>query len=481
MFETAIKGLVRNNPFRDVEISAVFENNGQTVEVAGFYDGDGLWRIRFMPNRLGAWTYKTRSNVPELSGSTGRFDCIAPSSHGPVSVADTFHFTYADGTPYRPFGTTSYAWTHQSDSQCALTLKTLAVSPFNKIRFAIFPNSDVGDNGLYPFPGSPKNWDFARFNPTYFQRFERFVAKLQTLNIEADVILFHPYDHGKFGFDAMPADVDARYVRYVVARLAAYRNVWWSLANEYDDIKTKTDANFDTLFEVVRESDPYAHLRSIHHNRTLYDYAKPWVTHASIQNGSAVIDDGRAVLYRDVWRKPVIFDEVKYEGNMAKRWGNLSGEELTRRFWEGTIAGTYVGHGESIEDADKHLFLGDGGLLRGSSPPRIGFLRKILEDGPRAINPIDKWQERHLGGVAGQYYLRYFGDATPTEWPFVLPKEGLSDGVRFKVDVLDTWGMTVTALPGEFTLYKSGDYDFTADRPVPLPGKPWIALRIRKV
>ena len=30
------------------------------------------------------------------------------------------------------------------------------------------------------------------------------------------------------------AAVDDRYLRYVVARLAAYRNVWWSLANEYD-------------------------------------------------------------------------------------------------------------------------------------------------------------------------------------------------------------------------------------------------------
>jgi len=32
----------------------------------------------------------------------------------------------------------------------------------------------------------------------------------------------------------MPAAADDRYLRYVIARLAAYRNVWWSLANEYD-------------------------------------------------------------------------------------------------------------------------------------------------------------------------------------------------------------------------------------------------------
>ena len=32
----------------------------------------------------------------------------------------------------------------------------------------------------------------------------------------------------------MPAEADDRYLRYAVARLAAYRNVWWSLANECD-------------------------------------------------------------------------------------------------------------------------------------------------------------------------------------------------------------------------------------------------------
>ena len=34
--------------------------------------------------------------------------------------------------------------------------------------------------------------------------------------------------------DTKAAAGDERYIRYVVARFGAYRNVWWSLANEYD-------------------------------------------------------------------------------------------------------------------------------------------------------------------------------------------------------------------------------------------------------
>jgi hypothetical protein len=209
------------------------------------------------------------------------------------------------------------------------------------------------------------------------------------------------------------------------------------------------------------------------------------VTHASIQNGSAVEDDGRAELYREVWRKPVVFDEVKYEGNIAKRWGQLSGEEMVHRFWEGTIAGTYVGHSETIEIAPHHdTWMGEGGVLRGTSPKRLGFLRRVMEEGPPGgIDPIDKWQDHHLGGKAGAYYLRYFGSDAPAQWPFVLPKSGLTGNERFTVDILDTWAMTVTPVPGAFALQKLDDYNFAdaEGRAVPLPGKPWIALRIRKV
>jgi len=47
--------------------------------------------------------------------------------------------------------------------------------------------------------------------------------------------------------------------------------------------------------------------------------------------------------------------------------------------------------------------------------------------------------------------------------------------------IVDTWAMTITPAPGNFTMHKIDDYSFAADRAVPLPGKPWIALRIRKV
>jgi hypothetical protein len=490
IWELTLQGPADGNPFVEVDLSARFTQADRTVVVAGFYDGDGRYRVRFMPERPGRWRYETSSNRPELNGKAGTLTAGEPSArnHGPVRVHNTYHFAYADGTPYFPVGTTCYAWTHQGGRLEEQTLATLRQAPFNKLRMCVFPKwyaYNRAEPPLYPFAGTPpRTWDFARFNPAFFRHLEERVGQLRDLGIEADLILFHPYDKGHWGFDRMDPAADERYLRYVVARLAAYRNVWWSLANEYDFMKEKTEADWDRFFQVVVKNDPYGHLRSIHNGSLLYNHTHPWVTHASIQNGSAVADFGRALLYRDPYRKPVVFDEVQYEGDIEQRWGSLSAEEMVHRFWQGAIAGTYVGHGETYRRPDDVLWWSKGGVLRGESPPRIAFLRQVLEEGPaEGLEPIDKWQAAQTAGKKGSYYLIYFGKGRPTEWKFVLPAAGLQEPMKLRGEVLDTWDMKVIPLPGVFEARPSDRHTYTcANQPtVALPGKSYLALRFRRV
>ena len=495
VYELSLEGPTNGNPFLDVRFAARFYQGHGAIEATGFYDGDGIYRVRFMPQKLGSWEYETISSAPELNGKIGEFTVTKPSAsnHGPVRVANTFHFAYADGTPYKQVGTTCYAWTHQPDALQEQTLKTLAASPFNKIRFCVFPKRyswNTNEPQMNPFEGTPRNFDTARFNPKFFQHFERRVLDLQKLGIEADIILFHPYDEGHWGFDRLKALEDNRYVRYVVARLAAFRNVWWSLANEWDFMKEKTEQDFVRFGEIVSASDPYHHLLSIHNGKQLFNHTLPWITHASIQNGAAVENLVSAELYRDAFRKPIVYDEVKYEGDIPKRWGNLSAEEMVFRFWNGMVAGTYVGHGETYLSPDDVLWWSKGGVLKGQSPARLAFLRRVLEDSPaEGIEPIDKWQNPEYGGKPSEYYLVYLGKQTPTSWEFKLPKppqgKGTppADGMKFTAEVLDTWNMTVTPVPGTFTVVNKTDY-FHADkddRSIPLPGKPYMAIRIKRV
>ena len=110
-----------------------------------------------MPDVQGEWHFRTQSNLAELNGNEGSFTCVAPraGNHGPVRVANTYHFAYADGTPYKQIGTTCYVWNLQGAALEAQTLATLAQSPFNKIRFCVFPkhyryNENEPEN--YPYP-----------------------------------------------------------------------------------------------------------------------------------------------------------------------------------------------------------------------------------------------------------------------------------------------------------------------------------------
>lgn len=489
LFELELKGPAEGNPFLEVRFSAVFTDGRTTVEVPGFYDGEGIYKVRFSPGTAGAWRYETKSNRWELTGRLGAFTATPPGkgNHGPVHVHNTFHFAYADGTPFKQVGTTIYNWLDAPEEVQEETLRTLAAAPFNKARMLLTQQPTSYQEKFapprWPFAGTPpRGWDLTRFNPEYFRHYEKRIAQLRDLGIEADVILFNPY--GKWGFETMDAAADERYVRYVVARLGAFRNVWWSLANEYDFLRTKTDADWERLGTLVQACDPHQRLRSIHNGSLIFNHSQPWITHVSMQNGAAVDEPGRAEMYRGVWRKPVVYDEVKYEGRTRFRWGNLTGEEMVHRFWCGTVAGTYVGHGDYFPTVVEDTWTSFGGRLSGESWPRLAFLRKILEESPaQGIDPIDKWNDTDTGGVPGLYYLTYFGRTTPTEWTFRIYRNGVADGQRYQVDVIDTWAMTVTPVEGEFVTKRADNYHFgdAAGRVVKLPGKPGIAVRVRRI
>ncbi|SFA82177.1 protein of unknown function [Cohnella sp. OV330] len=470
VYEIELKGPSHGNPFTDVELAAEFKSGEKNVRMAGFYDGEGVYRIRFMPDAQGAWTYRTTSNARSLSGIEGAFRVVPPSAgnHGPVRVKDTYHFAYEDGTSYIPVGTTCYAWTHQGDALEEQTLETLAASPFNKMRMCVFPKSYLFNENepVYdPFEGSlEQGWDYTRFNPLFFRHLENRIADLGKLGIEADLILFHAYD--RWGYSEMSPAADDRYLRYVAARLSAYRNVWWSLANEYDLMWNKEPADWERFAEIVTSNDPAGHLISNHNCFAFYDFSKPWVTHCSIQRIDVYKTSEATTEWREKWQKPIVIDECAYEGDIDQGWGNITGEEMTRRFWEGAVRGGYVGHGETYLNPEEALWWSKGGKLTGTSPDRIAFLRRITEESPGGVlNPLPSDWDVPCAGVKDEYYLYYFGFNQPRFRNF-----SRKPGTKYFVDVIDTWNMTVERLEGTY----EGAFR------VELPAKQFMAVRLTK-
>jgi hypothetical protein len=462
--EITLRGPSTGNPFLDTKLVARYTLGARTVEVEGFYDGDGVYKVRWMPDELGSWHWKVHSSTPELNNAHGEFVCTPASegNHGPVGVTDRFHFRYADGKRYFPFGTTCYAWVFESERLQQMTLANLAKSGFNKVRMCVLPKTfDAGEPERHPFPMVNGKLDFTRFDPEFFRHFESRITDLARLGVEADVILFHPY--GKpWGYDQMPQEVNERYLRYVIARLGSQRNVWWSLANEFDLLKGWTMEQWDHLCRVTQEADVAGHLRSIHYSKVFYDYAKPWITHASLQN----YDFEKTLEWKQAWGKPIVFDEVQYEGNLWRRWGNLTGEELTRRFWLAVTSGAYCTHGEVIaRKGAKDGLSADGAVLLGESPARIAFLRKLVEETDIGLEEFPNSYYKSAG-KPGELYLYYFDFHRPANYPFPLP-----ENVKFSAELIDPWAMTITPLPGTF----SGKSD------IQLSERPYQAVRFRKV
>lgn len=461
VWETSLAGPRDGRPFLDVELSCTFQHDGSRITVRGFHDGEGVYKVRFSPPERGNWRYETRSNRPELDGQKGTFTVGPPSAgnHGPVQVYQTYYFRYADGSPYHSFGTTCYAWVHQPRELQEQTLKTLAAAPFNKLRFCVFPKSYYVANKNEPErfafqKGADGKFDFSRPDPEFWQRFERRIHDLQTLGIEADIILWHPYD--RWGFSEMSDAEDDRYLRYCIARFSAYRNVWWSLANEYDFMTDKRPGghggnkqweDWDRFFSILQKEDPHQRLRGIHNGRKWYDHTKDWVTHASLQTS----DMNGGVRFRAQYHKPVIYDECRYEGDIAEGWGNLTASAMTQRFWLGTLSGCYVGHGETYKHPQDILWWSKGGVLHGQSPKRIQWLKDFMAAAPpfHELQPMGDGKGRFLLVKPGAYYLLYGTDAGNQSLT-------LAGDQPYKVDAIDPWEMTVTALgtakPGAFSV-----------------------------
>jgi hypothetical protein len=159
----------------------------------------------------------------------------------------------------------------------------------------------------------------------------------------------------------------------------------------------------------------------------------------------------------------VVVDECGYEGDLAYDWGNLTAEELVRRFWEGAVRGGYVGHGETYWDAEDRIWWSKGGELIGTSPARIGFLADVVAASPTGVlEPMPSDFDGLWAGVSDRYMINYLGLGRPRERHVLLPPG------RWHVDVLDTWDCTIDRLPGAYETFVL----------VPLPAKPYQAIRL---
>ena len=360
------------------EVTAIFQHENIKEEIRSFQAGK-KYLIRFMPMETGLWQVSAGNEETA-------FDCVPaqPGNHGPVRT-NGMRFLYADGTPYLPFGTTCYAWTHQPENVRMQTLETLKASPFSKIRMCVFPKHMIySENEPERFPFERKadgSWNVDQPNEDFWQDFEKQIEALDELGIEADLILFHPYD--RWGFATLPQEDGLKYLDYCVRRLGAYKNIWWSLANEYDLLLKKTQEDWEAYAARLLRDDGKRHLRSIHNCCQPYP-KQDWMTHVSVQTSVP----RKALALRWQYQLPVIVDEFGYEGDIEFTWGNLTAREFVHRAWTAVCSGAWPTHGETLLNKKEHLWWAKGGVLQGEAPERLRFLKDLIASLPGTPEPL---------------------------------------------------------------------------------------------
>ena len=479
MFELTLAGPEPQGSWTQVDVSAVFTCGETSVHVKGFYDGNGTYKVRFLPRQTGLWKWE----VSGVVSASGEEECVADAAYHGLVKTERTHFVHEDGAKYLPFGTTVYALTHQPDDLVEQTMATLKEAPFNKVRMCVFPKHyDLIKNEppCHPFALVDGKPDVHQPDIHCWNRFEGYLDQLEELGIQVDLILFHPYD--RWDYSTMSMEENLVYLDYVLRRLAARPNIWWSLANEFDLMTARNEEDWYAIEEYIAANDVYGHLLSNHNCTYLYDFNRENVTHCCVQTPWVE----RATTWLREYGKPFMYDEMCYEGNLSFNWGNISGREMTHRFWAVCTAGAYGTHGETFMSDEGIIWWATGGVLVGESIERIRFLKDLLYSLPGVLGPIPQHggmaalakatseqlemvkkmypglinmiqgmrrmepalraamenKDATIKGCCGQdVFLTYYGHTCPYQGILELPQEG-----KYNVEVIDAWNMTRTVV-----------------------------------
>lgn len=365
-----------DNPYRQMNLTAIFTGpGGIKKEVSGFWYGGNTFKIRFTPTAEGRWSYVTRSADNGLNNQRGSLICTAPTlrQHGFVrrDAEHPHHFVHDDRTRYFMVGTTYYALVSAalSNDKWKTAVDSCAFYGINKIRFRV--NIKLCQNSTQPGPCSSvwgDNKDHDRLNPAHLRAVDEVVSYLNERGIVAD---FMPFDSQEkfYGTD----EQDLRYLRYLVARYAAYPNVIWCLTNEFQRVPNKPREFWNTAGTIIQQQDPYfaeprqvsgSNLRplSIHpfggqsNGAQFQFHDQSWPVHVILQSGRFVPADTLNVitLRNRGHNMPIVNDEFGYFEDDIREWGKGGYNQTVHRnaLWSIYLAGGYATIGDKVQYTD---------------------------------------------------------------------------------------------------------------------------------
>ena len=408
-------GPSHGNPFVDVELDAASRAASATLRVGGFYDGDGVYVIRLLADAEGEWRFVTALDRAGRSTASPARSTVAArgirqrtarcASTASTSATPTAPATARSARPRTPGRT--------SPTSCrSRRSRRSPRRAFTKLRMCLFPKSylyNANEPDRFPFPGSlddglrpralrPRVLPRASSSASRDLGRARHRGRPDPVPRLRPVGLRRPRARGR---RPVPA------VRRAPARRVRERLV---VAGERVRPAVGQDGRgLGALAAIVERGGP-ARAPALDPQLPPVLRLRPAVDHARERRSASTCTapPRTPTSGASEWGKPVVIDECGYEGDIDQGWGNITGEELVRRFWEGAVRGGYVGHGETYLQRRARSCGGRRAASScGASPARIGFLDGILAEAPDGVlDPLPSDWDVPWGGVAGQYLHR---------------------------------------------------------------------------
>ena len=220
-----------DDPTWDVDVLATFTGpSGRQIRVRGFWDGGSTWRVRFSPDEVGAWFWRTECGDESLCAS-GELTCTPYEGdnplyvHGPLRIAESkTYLEHADGTPFFWLGDT--AWNgviRGDDANWDRFLRTRREQQFNVVQFVCCQwRGDAVDE--FREAGSTEESPI-QINPAFFQRLDHRVARINEEGMLGAPVALWALLESDIG-RKLPEKDAIRLASYIVARYDAYQVAW---------------------------------------------------------------------------------------------------------------------------------------------------------------------------------------------------------------------------------------------------------------
>jgi len=356
LFETTVENdKPYTNKFADVELTATYTApSGKTRQFWGFFDGDGrgggdrvtgtIWKLRFMPDEPGHWTYIYRWSDGTPGGS-GSFNCTKEGAgKGVLSAYEKNpHWFAYNGT--EPVWLKSYYETGHGaigqdfDWVVENVYQKFIEHGYNHLQvnwllslccfkqyYLDGPEPETLDLTLYE-----EGQASSTMNLDVWHRMERHLGFLNDHDIGVHMFLgFDGSRNDGPAWNKLSAKEQDFYVRYVVSRIAPYANLaGWNFVWEVPGDREDHEWGWVRL---VQRYDIFNHLRTYEDEMPReHFYDRSEYTFAAVEN-HRIVAPSRDV-DRNYWKEPWTHHMAVILGYAGKPVYMSEGNALWRRYW----------------------------------------------------------------------------------------------------------------------------------------------------